>query len=61
MKVGDIVKYIDGDQKDVGLVVDIRGERFKKAIILWAADGHRGYLSLGDIERYPDNFTLIKT
>jgi len=58
MKVGDIIRYVGVDEKDVGLILSVSPGG--KPIVLWASDGLKAYFCPGELRRFPNNFKLIK-
>ena len=69
MKVGDLIlytpdEYIDADDAtaeppDVGIVLKLTPSG-TKASVLWATESVPLYFPVGDLERWPDAFKLLK-
>ena len=68
MKVGDLIlytpdEYIDADDAtaeppDVGIVLKLTPSG-TKASVLWSGESVGIFFSIGDLERYPNNFKLV--
>jgi len=62
MEVGDIILYYsdsDKEKNDVGIVMKLTPSG-KKASVLWASEAVGLYFSADALDRYPNNFKLIK-
>lgn len=67
MEVGDLILYIPDeatsssgtDRPDVGVVLKLSPSA-TKASVLWSSETVGIYFAVGDLERYPNNFKLIK-
>ena len=68
MKVGDLIlytpdEYIDADDAtaeppDIGIVLKLTPSG-TKASVLWSGESAGIFFSIGDLERYPNNFKLV--
>ena len=68
MKVGDLILYTPdedivcvpgtADRSDIGIVLKLTPSG-TKASVLWSTESLAFYFSLGDLERYPENFKLV--
>ncbi len=62
MEVGDLILYYSDSHKennDVGIVMKLTPSG-KKASVLWSSEAVGLYFAVSDLERYPNNFKLIK-
>jgi len=62
MEVGDMILYYsdsDEEKNDVGIVMKLTTSG-RKASVLWASETVGLYFSADELERYPNNFKLIK-
>ena len=60
MKVGDLISYTtdDGKFREVGGVLKLTPSG-TKASVLWSTESVGIFFSIGDLERYPNNFKLV--
>jgi len=62
MKVGDLILYTpgeaDNDKPDAGIVLKLTPSG-AKASVLWSTGSVGIFFSVGDLERYPNNFKLV--
>ena len=60
MKVGDLISYTtdDGTFCEVGVVLKLTPSG-TKASVLWSTESVGIFFSIGDLERYPNNFKLV--
>jgi len=65
MEVGDLILYTPeestkhGGDSDVGIVLKLTPSG-TKASVLWATESVPLYFPVGDLERWPDAFKLLK-
>tara|TARA_B100000686_G_scaffold312718_1_gene357470 strand:- start:27 stop:230 length:204 start_codon:yes stop_codon:yes gene_type:complete len=63
MEAGDIILYTPDEgsteRPDVGVVLKLSPSA-TKASVLWSSETVGIYFAVGDLERYPNNFQLLK-